>query len=193
MADPRTDLYGQNVAGDYFRQLNNLNQVQDVLNVLVPVQDQKQFQRRIRTRQITSNLTVGQKVSFFAIVPVDPKEAWKIHYIGIGHDDGGNLNVVAHFRDQKPASNFQTISRRAAPPNVDVPLYPAKAINAGTSVFFDTVTGPPYEMFPGDLVEVITETPTANANVKVTFIIRYELIPPPVRLDDDEVFADLIF
>lgn len=193
MADPRTDLYGQNVAGDYFRQLNNLNQVEDVLNVLVPVQDQKQFQRRIKTRKIVVDLTVGQKVSFLAIVPRDPPEAWRLLWVGVLQGDGGDINYILRLTDQKGDANPITISRRVVPPNVDVPLYPAKAINAGTNVFFDTVTGPPWEAFPGDKIELVSQDGIANANAKSTLIIRYELFPPPVRLTTDTEFAGNAF
>lgn len=187
MAPPRTDLYGQFVFGDYFRQLNNLNQIIDVLDVMLPVQEMSKFQRRIRDFEFTLQLLAGQKGLVQAIVPND--ETWRILWAGIANGDSGSKFTVLDITPRNLAKVGVVVSSRDVAPGAISTLYPSSTAGAGTTEN-EARTGPPYDAFPGDRVRIndITGT-TAVGPISWTAYMRYEVMPPPVRADRDTEFV----
>lgn len=186
MPPPRQDLAGQVVLNDWYGQINNKLTINNVLDQLLPVQEMAKFQRRIRDREIKLSLTVGQKGVFTAIVPNG--ETWKLLWAGLRQTDSALKFTILTIRPRDPARVAMVISRVKVSNSLDVPLYPTSPVAVAGEQ--EVRSGPTYEAFAGDRVQIFDETSTAAAG-PINWIpyIRYEILPAVVRHTTDAEFV----
>jgi len=184
------DLAGQSVINDWFEQGDNQATIQQLVDVILPVEEMAQFQRRIRTLPKTPIATViGDFPIMSGVVP--PGETWRMLWSGVLFTDAvtGMHTILLRIIPATPGDVAFVIVTRDVNSGVPTPLYPSSPVRAA-SVSDSKVgayTGPPIELFPGDEIQILDTTAVGAAVGTFTPTFRYEVLPPPVRLEKDSI------
>jgi len=189
---PQSPLSGGFNLNDWLGQLTNLATLEDILRTLQPVQELREFQRRIRNVQLNTSPTIGQFTTFSKTVPEN--EAWRLLWVGYTQLDTGTDHVVqVRIIPRIPVDSPIPIFRGGVAAALDACLYPShRGFGSSSGVFFAD-SGPPFELFPGDQLNVFDETAVVGAASTATLRLRYELIPIPVTQEVDTGFGSSVF
>lgn len=186
LADPRA---GSISLADWLNLSSISPAVANQLNLLVPTQEIRPFQRQVITREIPAAVAQGQQPIFQATVPDD--EAWRLQWMTYHHNDNAQhtvrLNVTPRLNNPDSIMKF---AQQFAPADFDIPIYPSVPNAAAANNLFNVKSGPQPEFFPGDLLIFVDETLRNNPIAGTArLMFRYELIPLPVQMRADSVWT----
>jgi len=187
MGTLQKEVVGQFALNDWYEQRNNEATIKGVVEQIQPVQEMLEFQRRFRTRQRAVTLAQGEFATFLGTVPRD--ECWRLHWVGMTHDDNADMFVVLRINPGQSGPTVRdsiTIMRGSAVTAQDTPLYPSTSIVPSGTRFRQT-GGPHPILLPGDAFQVVTFAALQVGPTVVNLWWRYELIPPPVLSELDNV------
>jgi len=194
-AVPQSPRAGSFILNDWLGQQTNLATIQGLSTTLVPVQTVREFQRRIRSvGNVTIPVTIGQFVTFSAVVPED--ETWQIQFVGVNHVDApaNDHNITLRIIPGVPADQPYVVARVEVDSGQDTPLYPSHVLTtAASDVRFVARGAQILEAFPGDTVQIFDETALIAATGTFRPVIRYEVGPPPFLNERDRVFVGATF
>jgi len=159
------------------------------LNLLVPSQEMRPFQRKISQREIVAAVAQNQQPIFQALVPDD--EAWRLHWMTYFFNDNVDHTVRLSVtpRLQQPDS-LMKFAQQIVSPATDTPVYPAIPFTADSNGLFNVRGGPRPEFFPGDLLLFVDETVRNDAVAGLArLMFRYELIPLPTATATDDTWV----
>ncbi len=160
---------------------SNVQPVEEIAGIIVPVQEQLPFQSRwfYLDAQLAA---IGQNdaFQFDALCPED--EAWRIDYILVFHDSAQNLDF--EVRVVHPAStgvaNLDRVIHLATDENTTQMLYPIRNLQGTVSrnELYDYTE--PLHILSEETLRIRTDVNPDVATITVSVTVRYQQIPPPI-------------
>jgi len=164
--------------------------IQAQSTVLFPVQEMLPFQRQIFHQAETVVTAQGQTERVEAVVPDD--EAWRLISVNIAHTDTAPKAFRLVIVSGLDVNVNQDYTLKDVTQNINTSLYPAGS-SVNSALRFAPTTGPPIEAFPRDIVQVRSNTGTAApGGAQTTFILTWELIPPPLTDNLSTLFVGAV-
>ena len=120
LSDPRA---GSISLADWLDLTETTPAVRNQLNLLVPTQEMRDFQRQVRTRVLTVSPNVGEVAIFSGVVPDD--EAWKLLWVSYLHTDTVSHEVRLSILPGVPNAIIHNIDRTTVILGLETPLYPS--------------------------------------------------------------------
>jgi len=187
-------LAGQFNLNDWFEQGDNEATIEQLLTALLPVQDMAPHQRRIRTLPKTAGAIqtlIGEFGLMAGTVPAG--ETWRMLWAGVLFTDAVTTShaVLLRIIPATPADTAFIIVRRQVSTGISTPLYPGNPQRplASSDNNFAVQTGPPVDLFPGDAIQIFDTTAVGAATGTFAAFFRYEVLPPPVLFEADDIIA----
>ncbi len=193
MGQLQKDIIGQSVLNDWYEQRNNEATIQGVEDLIRPTQEMRHFQRRIRTLPKTVGAIatlIGEFGLMSGVVPAG--ETWRVLFAAALFTDATTTthNIILRVVPATPGDTAYVVASENIGTGINTPLYPSSQISIpGSNGRFSARAGPELELFPGDTIQIFDLTPVGAATGTFAAIFRYEVMPPPVRLDPDEIIT----
>jgi len=158
----------------------------EIAPVLLPTQDMRPFQRRLRTQTKVQAVAATQAAAFSVDVPNN--ENWRLVLMWISHVNLGTGGVVFQFRRTfthlLPGLPFTLWEGEIDDTSVGEVIYPSAVQRARVAVnrFVDLRGDEGVEFFRGDNISVV-QSDAAVTPGTVTIAIAYEIIPDLANID----------